>query len=56
MAQIVQHVAAQVSERSLEKRFGGGVGLDHLAVGGDDNDRMRQRVEHGLSGSRGRQK
>ena len=45
-----EDVTPQQRQRYLEKSFGGHVGVRHLAVGGDDNDRERQCIEHRIGG------
>ncbi len=48
--QFPKQVTAQQRQRYLEESLGGDVGVDHLAVGRDDDDRVRQRIEHRIGG------
>ena len=44
--QIAQQLPPQQQHGDLEERLGRDIGVGDLAVGGDDHDRQRQRVEH----------
>ena len=44
--EVAQQMPPQQRQRHFEEGFGGDIGVGDLAVGGDDDNRMRQRVEH----------
>ena len=46
--QVAQQVTAQQRQRRLEEGFRGRIGIGDASVGRDHDDRMRQRVEHGI--------
>ena len=49
--QVAQHLPAQQRHRSLEEALRGDVGVGDPAVGVDDDDGKRQRVEHRVGGA-----
>jgi len=49
--EIAQHLPAQQQHRRLEEVFRGDIGVGDPALGVDDNDRQRQRVEHRIRGA-----
>ena len=53
--EVAQHLPAQQQHRRLEEVFRGDIGVGDLAVGRDDDDRQRQRVEHRVGGAERRQ-
>ena len=53
--QVAQQLPAQQQHRRLEEGFRRDIGVGDLAVGGDDDDRQRQRIEHRIGGAERRQ-
>jgi hypothetical protein len=52
--QVAQQMAPQQRNRDFEKRFRRHVGVGDLAVRGDHDHRMRQRIEYRVGGDRGK--
>ena len=54
--QLAATCAAQKRQRSLEERFGCGIGIRDSSIGRDHDDRVRQCIEHGIRGAGGKRR